>query len=709
MEHEPIPDAGHGTPASAGAPTFYSDQPIADVAHDRLGRGQLARAIADQLATAPADAGFVVGLFGPWGSGKTSLLNMIRKDLEARERIVPIWFNPWLFAGAEQLVFRFFQQIAAELRLRPERSVRDVAEKVAGFGQTLGTLSFLPGAGTILAAAGGLSGGVRRFLKKGPPSAIEQRDRLTIQLAKLDRRVVVMIDDIDRLPCEEVRDVMRLVRLTADFPNMVLLVAFARDRVEAALSDSSEAGLAYLAKIIQVSYDVPAIRRSDLTSFLLERLNVLLANHDTGPFDEKQWQNLFLQGIRPLFSSLRDIKRYLNVLPVTLDTIGDEIALADILALEALRVQVPDVHQRLPESIELLTSTTEHGLKHEERTAGLEEVLKLAGPHREAVAEMVKHLFPASTGTYGAQWEDTWAQERRVALERVLSFYLERSLPAGILPARGVQEIFELLGDPDRLQARLAALSAVELEHTLSRLEDFEDKFPPDVAEAALPVLMNQQHRLREGRGQGFLDFGADLALSRVALRLLKRVPEESERDRIVQAVLPRIHQLSARLDLLDTVGHQENAGSELISKEVWEQQLRELCQTTVTADPEQLAGERDLAALMWRVEQHVDGPRRESLQRLLRSSQFVLALLRSGLTEGFSQTMGEAAQTKHWRLPWEGFEKVFGEDEWTKAVSDALSKPNLLGGRDRERIAIETAKRYLSGWRPNGYPVNDS
>ncbi len=62
--------------------------------------------------------GAVVGVLGPWGSGKTSLVNLTRDEFEAAG-VTILDFNPWMFSGAEQLVASFFVELAAQLKIRP--------------------------------------------------------------------------------------------------------------------------------------------------------------------------------------------------------------------------------------------------------------------------------------------------------------------------------------------------------------------------------------------------------------------------------------------------------------------------------------------------------------------------------------------------------------------------------------------------------------
>ena len=83
--------------------TIVGDDPIREPSEDRLGRAPLAESLARQIQRADASEGLVVGVLGPWGSGKTSFVNLVRHYLTSAR--VPVRdFNPWLFSGTENLV-----------------------------------------------------------------------------------------------------------------------------------------------------------------------------------------------------------------------------------------------------------------------------------------------------------------------------------------------------------------------------------------------------------------------------------------------------------------------------------------------------------------------------------------------------------------------------------------------------------------------------
>src|SRR5689334_20338030 len=93
------------------------DNPISEVADDALGRETVAVKLASELRNVDASAGAVIGVMGPWGSGKTSLVNLSRKHLAEAPALPVVDFNPWMFSGAEQLVDSFFTELAAQLKM----------------------------------------------------------------------------------------------------------------------------------------------------------------------------------------------------------------------------------------------------------------------------------------------------------------------------------------------------------------------------------------------------------------------------------------------------------------------------------------------------------------------------------------------------------------------------------------------------------------
>jgi predicted KAP-like P-loop ATPase len=214
--------------------TARADNPIRRLDEDALGRASVARAFARQVLGLDASEGVVVGVLGPWGSGKTSFVNLARPEFE-RASVPVLEFNPWMFSGAQQLVESFFVELSVQLKLRP--ALAEVGKDLQDYGDLFSGMAWVPLVGSWierLRIAVSILGKSFQRRKEGVGA---RRAKLEKALAKLDKPILVFLDDIDRLSTTEIRDIFKLVRLTASFPNLIYIVAFDRQRVEDALAE----------------------------------------------------------------------------------------------------------------------------------------------------------------------------------------------------------------------------------------------------------------------------------------------------------------------------------------------------------------------------------------------------------------------------------------------------------------------------------------
>lgn len=695
--------------------SFSADRPILGRNADRFQRAAFADALVTQVLALPKSDSFVLGLIGPWGSGKTSILSMVEESVASDDVVVVLKFNPWLFSGTEQLAAHFFQELASQLHELGDKKLQQAGDMIVGYSEALSPLSALPFIGKW---AERLSGGAKflggLFRRRGgalPASVTSQRREIAKLLAEHGKRLLVIIDDIDRLPKADIRELFKLVRLTADFPNTTYLLAFDRPRVEDALGETEGEGRAYLEKILQVTFDVPALRQQDLAVFLLNEIQRAVGDREHGPLDVAEWTNIFALVIRPLFRTPRDVRRFTNGIPVALSVIGDEIAVADVLAIEAIRCMLPDVWSQIQLCAGVLTNTSEHIFASARRTdaekAKFDALLAAAGEHRPTVQEFCARVFPPSrkfidNHHYGPESSQRWRKERRLANPDVLQFYFEKSLPSDVLRSSAVQRLFDNLGDENALRSMLSEYDDTTIEHVCSRLEVYKDEFPPEVAEPALVVFFEQYPRLREGR-RGFYDLDAGLAIARLGLRLLRRVEDEQERDGIVRRVTSRIQNLSARKELLELVGWHKNAGSKLVTLPTSAELEAALQAAVVRATPSALAAERDLVCLLRWAD---DGD--ETVPTLAKAAAsddvFMLRLLRSGLEARSSRGLHDVAGRQQHTLPWDYLIELLGADALASRIDELNGRRKAIRLDERDERALETALRYRDGWRPGRF-----
>jgi predicted KAP-like P-loop ATPase len=475
-----------------------SDQPIREPDEDVLGRGPLVEILKDEIRAAPTSDGFVMALTAPWGEGKTSILNLIARGMG--DEAVVIRFNPWLFSDTEALVVRFFGELGAQVQ--KDQSLRRVGKQLLSYGQTvapLGTLLLGPAAnaaGQSLAALAAL----------GTRSAMDERERLKEALVQRERRLLVLIDDIDRLHQDEILDVLRLVKLVGDLPYVTYLLAFDRPYVESALGKERQAdGRSYREKVSQVSYDLPAIRPSEIEAVLLEKLNGVLAQLDHLPVNQDRWSEMWGKGIAPFFRNLRDVARYASGVSTRVRLLGREVALEDILGLEALRVFEPQVHQLLPNVVEPLTKqrtdlfVNEEVAKERDREQIDHLVTTASEARRERVKTLLGLLFPQAVESLFAgsgHISDEWRASRRVAYAPAFRAYLHATIDPGSASYTTVMESIEAFGEPDKLRALFEGLGDAELQDLVERFPDFKSRIDPSSVPAGVSELLRLQHRL---------------------------------------------------------------------------------------------------------------------------------------------------------------------------------------------------------------------
>ncbi len=382
--------------AEANDNVLSSDKPLANPEADRLGYGPFAKRLAESLlAMAPPD-GFVIALYGSWGSGKTTVVNFIVHYLDDRpedRRPIIVHFNPWWFSGRENLIRAFFDQLQAALTGRLKSGWRRTRRHLAQFA---GLVSEAP---IPYASAGKVA---KRVIEPRQPDIYELKRSIAATLRQQDKRIVIVIDDIDRLTSEEIRQLFRVIKAVADFPNVLYLLAFDREMVIKALTEKQDLpGDQYLEKIVQVPVDLPLPDRLSLQNMVFDHLTPVLQGTPDELFDQNYWRDVYLGGIDPFITTPRDVVRLVNAFRVTYShsEVAGEVNAVDFIGLETLRVFHPAAYDRIRRNREQfeggdesLGETEVESLRrfHEE---WLDE-LEISRETREQIKRLLALLYP---------------------------------------------------------------------------------------------------------------------------------------------------------------------------------------------------------------------------------------------------------------------------------------------------------------------------
>jgi predicted KAP-like P-loop ATPase len=487
-----------------------ADRPLEDPGEDLLGYSELARRLARLISFRESQDSLVIAVMGPWGSGKSTVLNFIEaylndsKETPEDRRPIIVHFNPWWFQGSQHLLQHFLGYLMDALRefygttdprkVLPDR-VKQALRQIGLFAELLSDLPLPHPLENLLRTLSKLSKPHNN--SETPETPERRRRRINDLLNELDRPVVVVIDDIDRLQVDGIQQVFRLVKSAADFPRTVYILAFDEEAVTRALNEAtSDLGREYLNKIVQLPVRIPEPDAAVLRSFLEQKLkNVLEVDlRQLRTVDDRDWDSVYTRSIISVLRTLRDVKRYINGLQITYRLVRGEVHALDFLAIELIRIIVPSVYDAVAANSEIFAGgiPSYPPPNMDDRKKRYDEVLKKAPAHlQKPVDLLLQDLFPAVAALRGGPQpdissEDGWRRERRICSTSFFPFYFQLAVPTGQISEADLHSLYEVADDPQRLRegverllepARSGETRLARFYSLLQRIEDHPEHF----------------------------------------------------------------------------------------------------------------------------------------------------------------------------------------------------------------------------------------
>lgn len=448
----------------------FNDSPISLPDHDRFGFDPLARALARSIVHIANPEGTVFAVNGPWGAGKTSVLNLVRHHISKAETDPPIEivdFTCWWFRGEDALTLAFVQQLLGAVKPALSEKAQSDLTKLAKHMLKAKDL-IAPALAAIGAAAGApLAKGAADALDKlltGEEPVDAQHKRLAQRLREQPRRFLVVVDDLDRLLPDEALQVLRLVKSLGRLPNVMYLLAFDRQIAEKVVAEKYPSeGPHYLEKIIQAAFELPAPSRDDLNNGMLDQIVQLCG--EPSEADAVHFMNVFYDCIAPFIRAPRDLSRIASTITVTWPTVKGDVHAAEFAAMETLRIAHGAVYRRLQTAKDLLTAgSSTRGDDDGAETKAKADALLAGVPaaDQQTVRDALIRLFPRMEAiwggmSYGSDFNAEWQKMRRVCSPSHFNTYFAFSVQGDTLPGSVVKELLDRVGDKKKLQEYLLA------------------------------------------------------------------------------------------------------------------------------------------------------------------------------------------------------------------------------------------------------------
>ena len=436
------------------------DEPIKLDNEDKLERTKIADAIADRVIRYKSEESITVGIEGSWGSGKTSIINLVRnrinKDYQSNawekydlcqnsssSKIKPLIldFNPWIYSSEEKLLSDFFRLVGNAIALRNKysaiifwfftsRDIRRILET-----SKLGVVT------SALSAIAALVVNVFNILKLGLDNRKSYAGKI---LSEFDEKIFVVIDDIDRLDVDETILIFKLTKIVANFPNMVFILAYDKNKTIKKINAKFEGNSIYkvmhyykgdsnngaahnyesdtifdgaheyegvgdnfIDKIVQYPFHIPKTHIFNYKKYFSELIETISEYSNIEVENKNTWESIYSKYLYPLSDTPRNAKQYINNIRIRLNIIDiREINLSDFLLIEVVRMYAIDAYNFLYDNIlELVHDESILGRTKSRNETFHDNLLKnicdkASASNKKIIGNILSHLFPFDAGQY---------------------------------------------------------------------------------------------------------------------------------------------------------------------------------------------------------------------------------------------------------------------------------------------------------------------
>ncbi|QTQ39301.1 AAA family ATPase [Lactobacillus taiwanensis] len=323
-------------------PIFVKDRAVKD---DLLGRDSIIALLYKSICqNFSKQDSFIIGLSGPWGSGKTTITNVVRKQLEEQNSDIKIikGLNPWISGSEAVLLNSFYDALLNALGINySSRKIRKQVQDVSRYVVEIPT--------------------VGKSLSKVLENDINQENiekwqaNLKNLILSSNKKYVLFIDDLDRATSTQIRFLLKMLGSLFDLPNLIFILLYDRNRLEKILQDDNKLNTSFAEKVINLELQVPKVSENSVQKIYRSCLINLARIYNVS---DKEINNLDLafQLIIKSIDNPREFIRFLNSICYIAFSPDINLNRNDLLLIEYISFKQPDLFQLIKENPKLFVS-----------------------------------------------------------------------------------------------------------------------------------------------------------------------------------------------------------------------------------------------------------------------------------------------------------------------------------------------------------------
>lgn len=494
-----------------------------------------------------------IGLYGKWGSGKTSIVNMITEKLEVKDDIIIFKFEPWIFSDTQQLISNFFKEFAKSIKYKDyAKEALQIGEELETYATFFEPMSLIPEPTISLLSAmsskvfSGVGKASKKWGQLKSKNLSSTKNSIEKHLQKLNKKILIIVDDIDRLNNTEIRQVFQMIKVLGNFPNTIYLSSMDKDVVIEALSEVQKGdGSEYLEKIINVPFEVPTISKGDVEKFLFKELDKITSNIKDEDFDKNYWANIFHSGYKFFFFNIRDVVRYMNILHFNYLALENKVNIIDLIAITAFQVFEPKVYELIKNNKDnfagSLPERSYGGNNKEEIKTFLENLCQeLQKISTENCINLLQELFlkinEVYTNTHYVGGTVECRKLAKICSPEFFNTYFTLTLSSNEISSNEMRQYIEKASNEEEFREIIIELN--KNNKITKFLEKLQDYTRTDIKEDKFQVIFNTLIDLGDSFPQdrnGMYSISNNWIIGGILSQLLNNLEEEERRYKLIK------------------------------------------------------------------------------------------------------------------------------------------------------------------------------
>lgn len=321
---------------------FLLDQPIANKEEDLLDYQAKSMEIAEKLRRVCLQSSWSMGIVAPWGGGKSSFVNLLKKELNKKGKtpFLIITYNPRNASSVSKIQEDFFSVFSNELK--PYNS-----KFISMFRQYMEALNILDD-NNIISKLSKLTQLVDKESIK---------EKISNALKELPCRVIIFIEDLDRLLADEIIEVLKIIDGNAAFANTIFVTSYDKSQINRIIDEKYKSeNNVFTDKFFSYEFVLPLRPYENIHTYLKQEIVKAMEVADdelstiTAAIDAQY--NLLSKYI----TTLRDAKRFINLFVNDLIPIKKEVDFTDFFLLSIIKYKDVNVYKKLYDKELVLTS-----------------------------------------------------------------------------------------------------------------------------------------------------------------------------------------------------------------------------------------------------------------------------------------------------------------------------------------------------------------